>query len=49
MLFKKMLIKEVKKTFGNVDADLPAIRGVEPDYLSVSVIPFPLLFLLSIF
>ena len=49
MLFRKMLIPEVKKTFSNVGADLLAKRGVEPDFLSVSVILFHLLFLRSIF
>ena len=47
MLFRKMLIQDVKKMLSNVGADLLAIRGVEPDYLSVSVILFLLFFSLE--
>ena len=49
MLFRKMLTQEIKKTFSKVDADLLAIRGVKPDYLSVSVILSPLFSLRSVF
>ena len=49
MLFREKLIQKVKETFSNVGADLLAIRGVERDYPSVSVILFPLFFLRSIF
>ena len=37
MLFRKMLIEELKKTFNNVGADLLAIQRIKPTYLSVSV------------
>ena len=42
MLFTKILIQEVKKTFSNVGADLLATQGIKPDYLPVSVILFPM-------
>ena len=49
MLFRKMLIQELKKTFSIVGADLLAIRRIKPDYLSVSVTLFLMLSLRSIF
>ena len=49
MLFRKMLIQELKKTFSIVGADLLAIRRIKPDYLSVSVTLFLMFSLRSIF
>ena len=40
MLFRKMLIQEVKKIFSNVGADLLAMWRVKPDYLLVLIILF---------
>ena len=49
MLFRKMLIQELKKTFSIVGADLLAIRRIKPDYLSVSVTVFLMFSFRSIF